>query len=475
MRVALYVRVSTEEQSREGYSIDAQRDRLTAYAISQDWDIVDYYVDEGYSAKNTERPDMQRLISDVKQKKIDVVLVHKLDRFTRSVKDLYTLLEDFSHYQCGFRSAQEQFDTTTPMGRAMMGMLGIFAQWEREIIAERVFVGMEQKTLSGKRNGSNPPMGYDLIDGNIVPNSEADFVRELFSLYQDGRGLPSVLKAIQPRRMNIRTLHYILQNPVYCGKARWNYRSQGKRTKKEIVTESTHEPLISEEEFDRVQQLFVDRHRSGKRATSDFAFSGILSCGRCGHPMVGASRMQKNHRYKFYRCSNRVNYNACDMPIIPERSINEEFLKQLSYSKKELTLMITVPDVPKAKDDSPRLRRELEAIQKRIRKWHDAYGDDLITTEELRGYMAEERQRERTIKEALEQTAASQQPSLTKSQIVDQIINIRETWNDIEDERAKKNFMNYLFTSMTINTDQKPRAGAKNRIPIQITWSVTHI
>mgnify|MGYP002624550982 FL=1 len=169
MRAALYIRVSTDEQAREGFSIDAQKRKLLAYAESQDWDVVSVLVDDGYSTKDLNRPAMQELLQKVRNEEIDVVLVFKLDRLTRSVRDLYALLDEFSRHDVGFRSAQEQFDTTTTMGRAMLGILGIFAQWERETIAERVRFGMEQKVREGKKPGGKYPFGYDR-KGNLIPD-----------------------------------------------------------------------------------------------------------------------------------------------------------------------------------------------------------------------------------------------------------------------------------------------------------------
>ena len=181
MRAALYIRVSTDEQAREGFSIDAQKRKLLAYAESQDWDVTSILVDDGYSAKDLNRPAMQELLEKVRGEEIDVVLVFKLDRLTRSVKDLYHLLDEFARHDVGFRSSQEQFDTTTTMGRAMLGILGIFAQWERETIAERVRMGMEQKVREGKKPGGKYPYGYDR-DGNLIPE-EAEIIRRLRDMY----------------------------------------------------------------------------------------------------------------------------------------------------------------------------------------------------------------------------------------------------------------------------------------------------
>ena len=147
MRTAIYCRVSTEEQATEGFSIHAQKDKLTKYAESNDWDIVDYYVDDGISGKNlTERPEVSRLIEDVKKGRIKNVLIYKLDRLTRSVKDLIYLIELFDKNNCTFNSQTEKIDTSNAVGRMFVKIIGIFAEFERENLAERVTFGYEQKT-----------------------------------------------------------------------------------------------------------------------------------------------------------------------------------------------------------------------------------------------------------------------------------------------------------------------------------------
>ena len=162
MQTAIYCRVSTEEQATEGFSIHAQKDKLTKYAESNDWDIVDYYVDDGISGKNlTDRKEVSRLIEDVKKGKINNVLIYKLDRLTRSVKDLIYLIELFDSHNCTFNSQTEKIDTSNAVGRMFVKIIGIFAEFERENLAERVTFGYEQKTKEGNYTNCNGVFGYD--------------------------------------------------------------------------------------------------------------------------------------------------------------------------------------------------------------------------------------------------------------------------------------------------------------------------
>ena len=167
MKTAIYVRVSTEEQAKEGYSISAQQQRLKDYVKSQDWNIYKIYIDEGFSAKNLDRPKMQELIKDCKKGLFDVILVYRLDRLVRSVSNLHELLQLFDKYNVKFKSATEMFDTTSAMGRFFITLVGAMSQWERENLAERVHMGMKRMVEEGKRAGGSAPCGGGCLDGGV--------------------------------------------------------------------------------------------------------------------------------------------------------------------------------------------------------------------------------------------------------------------------------------------------------------------
>ena len=181
MRVAIYVRVSTLEQAKEGYSIKAQLKRLKAYAVSQNWKVAETYIDDGESAKDIDRTDLKRMLEDMKNDKFDIVLVYKLDRLTRSVLDLYKLLETFEKHNIKFKSATEVYDTTNAMGRLFITLVAALAQWERENLAERVKMGMEQKAREGKWVINVAPFGYDLVGKDYlkINEDEATVVKEI--------------------------------------------------------------------------------------------------------------------------------------------------------------------------------------------------------------------------------------------------------------------------------------------------------
>lgn len=264
MKVATYVRVSTDEQAKEGFSIPAQRERLRAFCESQGWEIVEEYIEEGWSAKDLDRPQMQRLLKDIKKGNIDIVLVYRLDRLTRSVLDLYLLLQTFEKYNVAFRSATEVYDTSTAMGRLFITLVAALAQWERENLAERVKFGIEQMIDEGKKPGGHSPYGYkfDKDFNCTIIEDEANTVRMIYRMYCDGYGYHSIAKrlnelGIKPRiakEWNHNSVRDILTNDIYIGTYRWGNK----------VVLNNHPPIISETLFRKVQKEKKKESRSDK-------------------------------------------------------------------------------------------------------------------------------------------------------------------------------------------------------------------
>ena len=183
MRAIGYARVSTEDQAQAGVSLDFQEEKIRAYCVAKDWDLVSLIRDEGQSAKDLKRPGMQRILEGVRKKEFDVVVILKLDRLTRSVKDLGYLVEDvFGKNHVAFSSLQDNFDTCTANGRMVMNILATIAQWERDIISERTRDAMEFMKNGLKLVGA-VPYGFDSKDGDLSPNpEEMETVREVVRL-----------------------------------------------------------------------------------------------------------------------------------------------------------------------------------------------------------------------------------------------------------------------------------------------------
>lgn len=236
--VGIYVRVSTEEQALNGFSIRAQIEKLTAYCNIKDWDIYDVYKDDGISGKNiSDRKELLRLINDIKLKKVNNILVYKIDRLTRSTKDLIELVDFFNLNNCSFNSFTENIDTLSSTGRMFIKIIGIFAEFERENISERVKFGLERKVKEGYSIASkNISYGYYKEKNNKIQKIDeykAYIVRKIFYLYYYGYSLSSIANYLNKyrtrknnREWNYKNIRLILTNPNYIGLVRYGINKQ---------------------------------------------------------------------------------------------------------------------------------------------------------------------------------------------------------------------------------------------------------
>lgn len=303
MKAALYIRVSTQEQV-ENYSIESQRERLEAYCKAKGWSIADVYIDPGYSGSNTDRPALQRLLTDLKQ--IDVVIVYKLDRLSRSQRDTLDLIEEhFLKNKVEFVSVTETLDTSTPFGKAMIGILSVFAQLERETIAERMRMGHIKRAENGYRTsgGNHDPAGYGRGENGelFIKEDEALHIKTAYDLYEQLHSITKVqerLKELGYPVWRFRRYNDILRAKLYCGYVSFAGEFYMGR----------HEPIITEEQFNRVQVL-LSRHK-GKNANKakESLLSGLITCGHCGENYLtyqSRDKVKKEKYYRYYTCRAR--------------------------------------------------------------------------------------------------------------------------------------------------------------------------
>lgn len=302
-RVGIYGRVSTDGQ-KENTSIPEQKEKLLAFCKAKGWVCVDIFIDPGYSGATLERPAMERMIQAVEDGKIDVVLVTKLDRLSRSQKDtLYLIEELFLPNGVDFVSVAESFDTTTSFGRAMVGILSVFAQLERETIKERTFGGRIGRAKKGNwHGGGTDPIGYDYIDGELVINEkEAEQVRMVFEYYAAGLSIAAISERMQgytTKHGDWRhpgTIATVLDNPLYIGTVHF----EG------TLTPDSHDPIVSKETFERVSYMRSGVHKYAKKG-SKYVLSGLVYCAKCG-ARYGVK--QNSNKKKFYCCHSRSKVN----------------------------------------------------------------------------------------------------------------------------------------------------------------------
>lgn len=253
--VAIYIRVSTLDQAREGYSLAAQEKALRSWCERDNHPVYKVYADEGISGKNIKgRPAMQELMSAAAAGEFDIVIAWALSRLTRSVADLYNIWSTLSSHNVALISYTESFDTGTPTGRAMMGLLGVFAQMERELTSERVIAAMQERAAQGKRM-TNEVLGYDLAgkDNLDINEREAERVRYIYARYTEHRNLSAVAELCRLRGYHGKRgrvfkpwqIKVLLTRPIYVG---YN-------TFMGSIYRGIHEPIIPQREWDKVQRL----------------------------------------------------------------------------------------------------------------------------------------------------------------------------------------------------------------------------
>lgn len=330
--IALYSRVSTQEQAASGHSIDEQRLRMESFCRAMGWDDFQHFTDAGFSGGSKDRPALLKLISEVQAGRVERVLVYKLDRLSRSQKDTLFLIEDvFLRNGADFVSMTENFDTATPFGKAMVGILAVFAQLEREQIKERMTMGRTARSKAGAFHGSGTiPIGYD-YDGSLHVNDyEAGLVRAVFEKAAAGIPVRRIVQEMNGDGLfhkygpwNAQTVRKMLQRRTYlgevCFKGTWY---AGK-----------HEPIIDTVLFEDVQRIRIASHEKAVqenarlgRATS--FLSGLVFCARCGARYTAQTYHHGKYSYRKYACASRSKRN-------PER-ITDPSCKNKTWERTDL-------------------------------------------------------------------------------------------------------------------------------------------
>ena len=260
VRAALYARVSTEEQAINGYSLDAQLEKMRAFCVVHDYEVVGEYVDDGYSGKSyRNRPAYTAMFSPEESKKWDVLIVLKLDRIHRNSRNFMEMMENLKKHGKDFISTFEKFNTSTAVGRFALDTIQRIAQLESEQIGERTYIGMREKAeTNGGVMGFTPPIGYGLEDGELfVVEEEFEIVRDIFTMYLNGMTISDIAYHLnregrltrKGNPWNKYNLGTVLHNPVYAGYMRWEDTRQ----------KHTAETVVSVDEFNQVQMMFASK------------------------------------------------------------------------------------------------------------------------------------------------------------------------------------------------------------------------
>lgn len=439
IKVAIYVRVSTQEQAKEGYSIQEQIERLTKYCEAMGWEVYKVYTDPGYSGADTNRPGLQAMIKDIRRGRINKVVVYKLDRLSRSQKDTLELIEDeFLKTGVDFVSMNENFDTSTPFGRAIVGILAVFAQLEREQIKERMNMGKEARAKEGKWNGGHhAPIGYDYIDGDLVINNfEAMQVLEAFDLLSKGFSPYKIADILNDKgyknkngEWNPKSVRRVLTSKIYIGYLKWG----------QVWREAQQEPIVSNEMYEeaqRILQLRSEEHeyhqrRKGKATTY---LGGYVYCAKCGakftkHTTYHYTKSGEKRIYPKFICNSRSKKHKslirdinCKNKIWKEEELNSQVfseIKQLALDPEYIT------ELKKDRSDDNRpmiIQAEIDKLDNKMSKLMDLYVMDSISKDVLQDKLHDMNEQKHSLELDLEKVNLELNEKLTKEEAL-KIIN----------------------------------------------------
>lgn len=440
-KTALYIRVSTDAQREEGYSIEAQKEMLQAFCVTKNIKQYEFFIDGGFSGSNLERPEMQRLIREVKEKKIDCVIVYKLDRLSRSQRDtLYLIEEVLNPNGVDFISMNESMDTSTPLGRLMLGILSAFAQLERENIKERTRMGMRERVKSGLwPGGGRIPFGYDYDSekGILVPNKDAETVRLIYRLYLEGYPMYKVARmaGLTYERLAVQ----ILKRKSNAGYIEYN----GEEYK------GKHEAIVSIETYNAAMRMMEERSKK-KLTDSDYLLSGLVYCGRCGAKM----RYQKWGRRGCKLCCYSQEKNKpylvkdadCDNEKIWADEVEDAVIKDLL----NLSYELEKPNVDEA-DIYLALTTKKEQCEKRLKRLYRLYAE--AEDEALRTTIEEVRRELEKIEKALQSEKSRREEAKGAEKKKKQLKTLKDTWPYMT-AKEKQNIIRSLVDKVTVEPNR---------------------
>lgn len=449
MTTALYLRVSTQEQNEHGYSIKAQEDKLRSYASAKSLNDIQVYNDGGYSGSNMNRPALTKLLRDVENGEVDTILIYKLDRLSRSQKDtLYMIEELFIKHDTALISLSESFDTSTAFGRAMVGILSVFAQLERENFRERSRLGMIQRAKEGKWCGfgyKGTMFGYDYVNGELVVNEyEAMLVKKIYELYIDGYGVAKIYKYLNKHYPNVinstNGVKNVLERVVYTGKTQ--YLNE--------VYEGNHEAIISEETYNQVQAMKKSRNNKSK---SDVVYmlTGVLQCGCCGYKAQGtvSSSKYKDKVYtrRYYKCNTNKRNNVlgkkerCELKSIRKEKLEAYVIERL----KGLDIDFEIQNIQDEQNEKVIIEGQLEQLEKQSEKLLSLYIEDAISKKILDSKMSEINKSIETLKNTKIED---------NSHKVEMLKGFKNTDLDNATDQEKQNIINVMIDTIVITNEK---------------------
>ncbi len=370
IRCAIYIRVSTEEQAIHGLSIDTQKQELTDYARNNNYEIVDYYIDEGKTARKSiaKRFELQRMLNDVRSRKIDLIIFTKLDRWFRNISDYYKVQDVLEENHVNWKTIKENYDTSTSNGRLHINIMLSVAQDEADRTSERIKAVMQNKLRNKEATSGSLPIGYKLKDKKIIIDDEKSCIaKDVFELYYIHNSQHQVFKGIL-EKYNIslcdKTIRRMLCNKIYIG----IYRG----------ISNFNEPLIDETKFNEIQQTLKTRNIKPTKTGRTFIFTGLVICSECNHSMAANAQIRTYgpKEYIHYKCNQYYNRKLCNhKKVVYENKIEEYLLNNIE--NEILKFKTSFKSSEEKKQDYSNSNKKASA-RKKLNKLKELYINDLI-------------------------------------------------------------------------------------------------
>lgn len=371
IRVALYIRVSTEEQALHGFSLEAQREALTKYAKEHNMEITGIYVDEGITARKkfNRRKEFMRLLEGVKSKSFDLILFTKLDRWFRNISDYYKIQEILEAHEVNWKTIYENYDTSSASGRLHINIMLSVAQDEADRTSERIRSVFQNKIKNNEIVTGKQPYAYIINNKTIeVDEEKANLIRDIFNYYYDVRSISATMKHMN-KKYALHKSYDFYRDTLRTRKYTGNFRG----------VPTYYPQIISTDLFESVQDSKSSYIRENQ-TNRLYIFSGLITCKECGHKMNGMQTVTSANKFMTYRCRNAVCYHRC----LNKKSIREDRI--------ELYLLNNIQSLYDTYTEKLRVQKKCKKkktidkskVKLKLKKLKELYVNDLIDIEEYK-------------------------------------------------------------------------------------------
>lgn len=501
--VVTYIRVSSSDQI-ENFSLETQQEDLMKLITYKGYNLVEKFKDPGVSGKNIiKRPDFQRMIEFIKERantpeKIDCILVWKLSRFSRNSLDLMNSLKILEELDCHLMADKDSLNTFNEMGRTIIKLLGIFAELERDNIANNVKAGMKTGALQGHWMGGSPPYGYKTVPKTdnkastlAIHEEEAQIVQQIFTMYAEGKGYAQIAKFLNLNQKvttrkgslwTFATIQHMLDNPVYIGQIRygsftdWNKNGRKGLTNPEdvIKTKGLHESIISEKVWSQVRAIRQERGKKSEHVReTKHLLSGLILCPTCGTPMVANNINRKNKdgsvkTNRYYQCGRYNNSKSCKPNLVLKDAIDSQVKNEFYRFIQNPKLAEIVSEKLNQNIDTSEFELNIEKGSKEIRKLTsriekaydlliDNEADQSLSDEMLKKRIQDMQEQITELQDDIDINAGKIDLIQNEKQIVSGIVQSLQALTDVFDEislERQKSLLKYFIKSIHVFDDE---------------------